>query len=58
MLEEINKNPVDVQAFVQRKLQILNSKNGTRYERDAARVVQNNIVLQDNSQEDTNNVKM
>ena len=33
----------DVQAFVQRKLQILNTKNGARYERDAARVVRNNI---------------
>lgn len=33
---------VDVQAFIQRKLQILNQKNGGRYERDATRVVQNN----------------
>lgn len=33
---------VDAQAFIQNKLQTLNQKNGVRYERDAARVVQNN----------------
>ena len=32
-----------VQAFIQRKLQILNQKKGARYERDAARVVRRNI---------------
>ena len=36
-------NKADVQAFVQRKLQILNQKKGARYERDAARVVANNL---------------
>ena len=33
----------DVQAFVQRKLQILNQKSGARYERDAARVIRCNL---------------
>ena len=47
---EVQKAPVDVQAFVQRKLQILNTKNGARYERDAARVVQNNILFENNLQ--------
>ncbi len=37
------KKKVDVQKFVQNKLRTLNQKNGGRYERDAARVVQNNL---------------
>lgn len=37
------KTKVDVGTFVQRKLQVLNQKNGGRYERDAARVVRNNM---------------
>ena len=49
-IKEVKIDEVDVQAFVQRKLQILNTKNGARYERDAARVVQNNIIVQDNLQ--------
>ncbi|MHC5215196.1 hypothetical protein ACYSNR_00905 [Enterococcus sp. LJL128] len=40
---EEKKPAVDAQAFVQKKLQTLNQKNGGRYERDAARVVQNNL---------------
>lgn len=40
--EATMKNPVDVQTFIQGKLQTLNQKNGRRYERDATRVVQNN----------------
>ncbi|MGL4695180.1 hypothetical protein [Enterococcus larvae] len=42
--EKSVKKPVavDAQAFIQNKLQTLNQKNGVRYERDAARVVQNN----------------
>ena len=44
MSQEIKEAKVDVQAFVQRKLQILNTKNGARYERDAARVVGNNLL--------------
>lgn len=41
--KEVTKKPaVDAQAFIQNKLQTLNQKNGVRYERDAARVVQNN----------------
>ena len=47
---EVQKASVAVQTFVQRKLQILNMKNGARYERDAARVVQNNIIVQGNFQ--------
>lgn len=40
--ETVKKETVDVQVFIQRKLQTLNQKNGGRYERDATRVVQNN----------------
>ena len=37
------KSKVDVQAFVQKKLQVLNQKSGGQYERTAARVVRNNM---------------
>ena len=47
MSAENKEVKADVQAFVQRKLQILNAKNGARYERDAARVVKNNIIVQE-----------
>lgn len=40
--EEIKETPVDKQAFIQRKLQTLNQKNGAKHERNAVRVVQNN----------------
>ncbi|MBP1045097.1 hypothetical protein I6N96_02315 [Enterococcus sp. BWM-S5] len=40
--EVTKKDAVDVQAFIQGKLQTLNQKSGRRYERDATRVVQNN----------------
>ncbi|MBO0467859.1 hypothetical protein JZO73_09985 [Enterococcus plantarum] len=40
--ELAKQDTVDVQVFIQRKLQTLNKKNGGRYERDATRVVQNN----------------
>ncbi|OJG27624.1 hypothetical protein RU98_GL002327 [Enterococcus caccae] len=40
--EVAKKDTVDLQVFIQRKLQVLNQKNGGRYERDATRVVQNN----------------
>ena len=60
MSEEVKEKEVDVHAFVQRKLQILNTKSGARYERDAARVVQNNMIFQDNSheEEEVHNGKM
>jgi len=41
--QKTTSNRADVQAFVQRKLQVLNQKKGARYERDAARVVANNL---------------
>jgi|GEM_PF-6876490 len=37
------QNKADVQAFVQRKLQVLNQKSGARFQRDAARVVRRNL---------------
>lgn len=40
--ETAKKEMMNRQAFIQRKLMVLNKKNGGRYERDAARVVQNN----------------
>ena len=46
MSKEVNKvetNKEDVQAFVQRKLQVLNQKSGARYERDAGRVIRHNL---------------
>jgi len=38
-----NPSKEDVQAFVQRKLQVLNQKTGARYERDAGRVIRRNL---------------
>jgi len=38
-----NAKKEDVQAFVQRKLQVLNQKTGARYERDAGRVIRHNL---------------
>jgi len=47
MSQEANKvdnlSKDDVQAFVQRKLQVLNQKTGARYERDAGRVIRHNL---------------
>jgi len=40
------KGKVDKQAFVQRKLLVLNLKDGARYQRDADRVVQANREVQ------------
>lgn len=40
--EDVQETPIDKQAFIQRKLQTLNQKNGAKYERNAVRVVQNN----------------
>jgi len=41
--QTVAPDKVDVQAFVQRKLQVLNQKSGARYERDAARVIRRNL---------------
>ena len=42
-IQSTQKSKVDAQAFMQRKLQILNAKSGARYERDAARVVSQHL---------------
>ena len=42
-----NSSKEDAQAFVQRKLQVLNQKTGARYERDAGRVIRHNLQKQD-----------
>lgn len=36
------KNSVNKQAFVNRKLSVLNQKMGSQYERNATRVIENN----------------
>lgn len=36
------KAEVDTKAFIERKLAVLNQKNGARFETCAARVIQNN----------------
>lgn len=40
--KKVNTKDVDKQAFVNRKLSVLNQKTGARYERSAARIVENN----------------
>lgn len=40
--EKQTENPLDKQAFVNRKLAVINKKSGAMQERNAARIVKNN----------------
>lgn len=42
MAEKKARKKVNKQVFINRKLGVLNQKTGSKYERNAARVVENN----------------